>query len=143
MAGSPFVSRISWARESAPALTLSTAEPGFSRERARLAWTHSHVPGRICMIPRALALESTPLLKPLSCHAMAAASEPGAPWRGAIEPICVGLRGAGGGGRGGRARPRRRRCRGGHGRAGGELDDRAGEQRLLRVQAVHERHLGH
>src|SRR4051794_41903660 len=40
------------------------------------------------MTPRAFAPESIPLLKPLSCHAMAVASDPGAPCWAAIEPIC-------------------------------------------------------
>src|SRR4051794_41958892 len=85
------------------------------------------------MIPRALALESTPLLKPLSCHAMAAASEPGAPWRAAIEPICVALRRAGvaAGGAAGAARPARARGAGGPGGAGGGGWGPAGGPRAL------------
>ena len=43
----------------------------------RLPWTQSHVPGITCMTPRALALETIALLKPLSCQPIAAASEPG------------------------------------------------------------------
>src|SRR3954454_21481484 len=41
-----------------------------------------------CMIPRALATLTMALLKPLSCQAIAVASEPGAPLAPAIEPIC-------------------------------------------------------
>src|SRR4051794_26633394 len=44
-------------------------------------WTQSHVPGRTCMTPRALALETIALLNPLSCHAIAEASEAGTPLR--------------------------------------------------------------
>src|SRR4051794_15083968 len=40
------------------------------------------------MTPRAFAPESIPLLKPLSCHAIAVARDPGAPCWAAIEPIC-------------------------------------------------------
>src|SRR3954447_13517710 len=40
------------------------------------------------MIPRALATETIELLKPLSCHAIAAASDPGTPCWAAIEEIC-------------------------------------------------------
>src|SRR3954470_14553040 len=76
------------ARYSDPARTLSTADDGSRRARERFACTHAHVPGRICMTPRAFAPESIPLLKPLSCHAMAVASDPGAPCGPAIEPIC-------------------------------------------------------
>src|SRR4051794_41910617 len=39
------------------------------------------------MTPRALADDTTPLLKPLSCQAIAAASEPGTPWPAAIWAI--------------------------------------------------------
>src|SRR3954447_11776065 len=76
------------ARYSEPARTLSAADDGSRRVRARFACTHCHVPGRICMTPRALAPESIALLKPLSCQAIAAASELGAPCCAAIEPIC-------------------------------------------------------
>src|SRR4051794_11811205 len=44
------------------------------------------------MTPRAFAPESLPLLKPLSCHAIAVASDPGAPCCAAIEPICDAVR---------------------------------------------------
>jgi hypothetical protein len=37
--------------------------------------TKSHVPGITCITPRALAEETMPLLKPLSCQAIAAASD--------------------------------------------------------------------
>src|SRR3954467_2221337 len=75
------------ARYSEPARTLSAADDGSRRVRVRFACTHCHVPGRICMTPRALAPESIALLKPLSCHAIAAASELGAPCCAAIEVI--------------------------------------------------------
>src|SRR4051794_16771382 len=41
-----------------------------------------------CMIPRALATLTIALLKPLSCQAIAVASDDGAPLAPAIEPIC-------------------------------------------------------
>src|SRR3954451_13824645 len=44
------------------------------------------------MTPRAFAPESLPFLKPLSCHAIAVASDPGAPCWAAIEPICDAVR---------------------------------------------------
>ena len=47
------------------------------------------------MTPRAFAPESIALLKPLSCHAIAVASELGAPCCAAIEPIWPALRRAG------------------------------------------------
>src|SRR3954464_9272393 len=83
------------ARYSDPARTLSTGEAGLRRVRERFACTHCQVPGRICMTPRAFAPESIPLLKPLSCHAIAVASELGAPCWAAIELICDALRRAG------------------------------------------------
>src|SRR5437763_14814789 len=54
---------------------------GSSWRRARLCWTHCQVPGRTCMTPRALAAETIPLLKPLSCQAIAEAREAGTPLR--------------------------------------------------------------
>src|SRR4051794_11309987 len=100
MAGSPFVSRRSWARYSEPAWTLSAGELGSRRVRARFACTHCHVPGITCMMPRALADDSEPLVKPLSCQAIAVASEPGTPCCAAIEPMSDALRrpGVGAGG---------------------------------------------
>src|SRR4051795_8567140 len=80
------------ARYSEPARTLSTADDGSRRVRARLACTHAQVPGRICMTPRAFAPESIALLNPLSCHAIAVASDAGAPCWAAIELICDALR---------------------------------------------------
>ena len=50
---------------------------GFSGPTPRLLWTQFHVPGMTCMIPRAFALDTTALLKPLSCQAIAAASDAG------------------------------------------------------------------
>src|SRR3954465_8536925 len=98
------------ARYSEPARTLSAADDGSRRVRARFACTHCHVPGRICMTPRALAPDSIALLLPLSCQAIAAASEPGAPCWAAIEPIWPdpwrpgeGAGGAAGGAKGGGA----------------------------------------
>src|SRR3954454_6699015 len=64
-----------------PAPTLSIGEAWSSWRLARFAWTQSHVPGMTCMTPRAFAPETIALLKPLSCQAMAAASEPGTPLR--------------------------------------------------------------
>src|SRR4051794_12988769 len=86
MAPSPFVWRRRSARYSEPARTLSAGDDGSSRVRARFACTHCHVPGRICITPRALAPDSIALLLPLSCQAIAAASDPGAPCWAAIEP---------------------------------------------------------
>src|SRR6476661_6310658 len=42
-----------------------------------------------CMIPRALAPETIALLNPLSCHAIAAASEGETPYCEAIDPTSV------------------------------------------------------
>src|SRR5947209_6107121 len=42
----------------------------------------------ICITPRAFALETAALLKPLSCQAIALASEAGTPSRTATWPIC-------------------------------------------------------
>src|SRR4051812_42115297 len=44
------------------------------------------------MMPRALATLTMLLLNPLSCQAMAVASEAGAPFWPAMEPICVASR---------------------------------------------------
>src|SRR5947209_16454847 len=54
-------------------------------------WIQFHVPGRICMTPRASELDTSALLKPLSCHATAAASDPGTPWAAAIWPTSPAL----------------------------------------------------
>src|SRR3954467_9470229 len=80
------------ARYSEPARTLSSADDGSRCVRERFACTHCHVPGRICMMPRALAPDSIALLLPLSCQAIAAASEPGAPCCAAIEPTWPDVR---------------------------------------------------
>src|SRR3954467_14531461 len=78
------------------------ALPGFSWRLARFCWTHSHVPGSTCMTPRALALETIALLKPLSCHAIAEASEAGTPLRPATMAMSEALTrpGVGAGGAG-------------------------------------------
>ena len=96
-----------------------------------------------CMTPRALAGEIIALLKPLSCHAMAAASDDGAPDCAARVPTCPAL-----------SRPGEAigaACgtivRAGAGAValivapGGELDDGAGDELGGGVQAVHVRHL--
>src|SRR4051795_5938224 len=54
---------------------------GSSLRSARLCWTHSQVPGSTCITPRALAAETIALLKPLSCQAIAEASDAGTPLR--------------------------------------------------------------
>src|SRR3954454_11349685 len=54
---------------------------GSSLRSARFFWTHAQVPGRTCITPRAFALETIALLKPLSCQAIAEASEAGTPLR--------------------------------------------------------------
>src|SRR3954453_19851931 len=95
------------ARYSEPARTLSSADDGSRCVRERFACTHCHVPGRICMMPRALAPESIALLLPLSCQAIAAASEPGAPCCAAIEPTWPDVRRPGEAAGGGTARPGR------------------------------------
>ena len=59
-------------------LDVVGGEDGSSGRR-RFCSTQSHVPGMTCITPRALAEDTTPLLKPLSCHAMAEASEPDTP----------------------------------------------------------------
>src|SRR3954463_1166542 len=71
-----------------PALTLSVAEFGSSACPARFCSTQVQVPGSTCITPRAFADETTSLLKPLSCHATAAARDGGTPCRAAIWPIC-------------------------------------------------------
>src|SRR3954471_14735844 len=53
--------------------------------------THSQVPGMTCITPRAFADDTTPLLKPLSWYAIAAASEPETPCPAAIWPISTEL----------------------------------------------------
>ena len=45
----------------------------------------------ICITPRALAAETIALLNPLSCQAIAVASDPGTPWLAAIEAISPAL----------------------------------------------------
>src|SRR5436305_851962 len=70
---------------------------GSSLRSARLCWTHSHVPGSTCMTPRALAAETIALLKPLSCQAIAEASEAGTPLRLATMAMSEGLTRPGGG----------------------------------------------
>src|SRR5947209_19572792 len=71
-----------------PPRTLSAADAGASGGPpvSREFWIHCQVPGRICITPRASALETRSLLKPLSCHAIAAANEAGTPFAEAIEP---------------------------------------------------------
>ena len=60
---------------------------GQRRRRCRAsAGSSPRCPGRICITPRASALETRSLLKPLSCQAIASASEAGTPLAAAIEP---------------------------------------------------------
>src|SRR3954452_22543508 len=61
------------------------AELGFSCRLAMFLWTQSQVPGITCMTPRALAPETIPLLKPLSCQAIAEASEGETPLAAATD----------------------------------------------------------
>ena len=86
-AWSPPVCASSCLRYSTPARTLSTAESGSSFWLVRFCWIQFQVPGITCMTPRALAPETMPLLNPLSCQAMADASEPGTPCSEAIEAM--------------------------------------------------------
>src|SRR5947209_14740965 len=73
---------------SAPPRTLSFAEAGASGvPESSECWIQCHVPGRICMIPRAPAVETRLLLKPLSCQAIASVSEYELPFATPIEPI--------------------------------------------------------
>src|SRR3954451_19869871 len=81
MAGSPPLSRSRRPRYSTPAPTLSIALLGLSWRSARFFCTQSHVPGSTCITPRALALETMALLKPLSCQAIAEARPAGTPLR--------------------------------------------------------------
>src|SRR3954453_11633531 len=90
MRSSPPVSFRSWPRYSEPAFTLSAGEDGSSGPE-RFCSTHCHVPGITCITPRAFADETMPLLKPLSCHATADASEPDTPCCAAIELISLEL----------------------------------------------------
>src|SRR3954451_4193442 len=102
MAGSPPVWCRRLPRYSTPAPTLSIALAGSSLRSARFCWTQSHVPGRTCMTPRALAAETIALLKPLSCQAIAEASEAGTPLRLATMAMSAGVTrpGVGAGGAG-------------------------------------------
>src|SRR3954453_5357095 len=113
-----------------------------------------------CMIPRALAAETIELLNPLSCQAIAAASEGETPYWEAIDPTSPALsralvgpglaRGTTGGvGSGARARGGARgagvgrlgrRGAGRSGPAGRQLEQRAHEQRSAGIDAVHGRH---
>src|SRR3954451_21381920 len=68
MRGSPPESFRSWRRYSAPAFSLSFVDAGSSGPWARLFWIQLHVPGITCMTPRAFALDTMPLLQPLSCQ---------------------------------------------------------------------------
>src|SRR3954449_8888382 len=88
---SPPVSCRSWPRYSTPACTLSAAELALRGDTARLLLIHDQVPGRICITPRALALDTRSLLKPLSCQPIALASDDGTPWAAAISEIVVEL----------------------------------------------------
>src|SRR3954447_17109830 len=87
MAGSPPVWCRRLPRYSTPAPTLSIALAGSSLRSARFCWTQSHVPGRTCITPRALALEIIALLKPLSCQAIAEARPAGTPLRDATAAM--------------------------------------------------------
>src|SRR3954452_6295236 len=89
MAGSPPLSRSRRPRYSTPAPTLSIALLGLSWRSARFFCTQSHVPGVTCITPRALALETLALLKPLSCQPIAVASEGETPTPAAMEPMSV------------------------------------------------------
>src|SRR6185312_4283958 len=75
---------------STPPRTLSAADAGArgGPPASSECWIQSQVPGRICITPRASALETRSLLNPLSCQAIAAASEAGTPFAAAIEPTC-------------------------------------------------------
>src|SRR5437763_8617737 len=70
---------------------LSAAELALSGVGVRLLLIHDQVPGRICITPRALALDTRSLLKPLSCQPIALASDDGTPWAAAISEIVVEL----------------------------------------------------
>src|SRR3954464_16043033 len=91
MAGSPPLSRRRRPRYSTPAPTLSIALLGSSRRSARFFGTQSHVPGSTCITPRALALETMELLKPLSCQAIADARPAGTPLRLATAAMSAAL----------------------------------------------------
>src|SRR4051795_819984 len=84
---SPPVSCRSWPRYSTPACTLSAAELALRGDTARLLLIQDQVPGRICITPRALALDTRSLLKPLSCQPMAETSEAGTPCAAAISEM--------------------------------------------------------
>src|SRR3954466_7544976 len=84
MRGSPPESFRSWCRYSTPAFTLSFVDAGSSGPCARLRWIQLQVPGITCMTPRAFALDTMPLLKPLSCQPIADASDGGTPCASAI-----------------------------------------------------------
>ena len=52
---------------------------------------YCQVPGRICITPRASALETAALLKPLSWSAIAWARDGDTPLAAATWPTCCGL----------------------------------------------------
>src|SRR5436189_5956752 len=63
-----------------------------SRVREERFWLiHDQVPGMTCITPRAFALETAPLLKPLSCQAIACASDEETPSSDASWPTCEPL----------------------------------------------------
>ena len=99
-----------------------------------------------CMTPRAFADDTSALLKPLSCHAIAAASAPGAPcslasWR---TRSALRMPGVGTGAASGTTRTAGTGCeaRSGAGAPLGHLEHGADLQQRRRVDAVDERHLG-
>ena len=142
---SPPVWRRSDARYSEPARTLSEADCGFSGVAARFLLTQSHVPGMTCMMPRALADDTIALLNPLSCQAIAAASEAGAPCCAASALTCSALRrpGVGTGFAAGTTRVAGAGAAAFAGRRSThrQLDDGSGQQMGGRAQAVHVGHL--
>src|SRR6266511_3310246 len=74
-----------------PACTFSAADDGLRGEAASELWMKSQVPGRICITPRALALDTRALLKPLSCRAIAVTSDGSTPCEEAIGAIWAGV----------------------------------------------------
>src|SRR5207249_4148011 len=91
-AGSPPVEFSSERSKSTPPRTLSCADADARGVPAvRVRWIQFHVPGRICITPRASELETKSLLKPLSCQPIASAREGETPLSLAIEPTSDAL----------------------------------------------------
>src|ERR1700740_3324342 len=89
--GSPPVDCSSERSSSTPPRTFDVADAAASGAGARVSPIQLHVPGRICIPPRAPALGVSGVLKPLSCAATASASDGETPFSAAIVATCDGV----------------------------------------------------